>query len=54
MEFSIFFFFKFKSPVQGCNQGGEAFPALSKDEKFVPEFSLKDYEILTNEHWKFE
>ena len=29
---------------------GEASPALNKEEKFVPEFSLKDYEILTNKH----
>ena len=29
---------------------GETSPALNKDENFVPEFSLKDYEFLTSEH----
>ena len=28
---------------------GETSPALKKAEKFVPEFSLKGFEILTNE-----
>ena len=32
----------------------EVSPALNKDEQFVPEFTLKDYKILKNEHWKFE
>ena len=38
--------------ISGAQPGGrgEASLALNKEEKFVPEFSLKDYEILTNEH----
>ena len=31
-----------------------ASPALNKYKKFVLEFSLKDYEILTCEHWEFD
>ena len=39
------------SQVHGqCWGGAEASPALNKDEKSVPEFSLKDHEILTTEH----
>ena len=34
----------------GRGGGGEASPALNENEKFVPEFALKDIEILTNEH----
>ena len=35
--------------VSRATRSGEASLALKKDEKSVPEFSPKDYEILTNE-----
>ena len=38
----------------GAQLGGGGLPALNKDKKIMPELSLKDYEIRTNEHLKIE
>ena len=39
-----------ETQARNQGEGEDSSPALNKEKKLVPEFSLKDYEILRNEH----